>query len=82
MGDFIGANPGLLGLFIGAIGALILVGAILNWNWIVGTDRGRVRTGLLGYIVYKLFGRRVFFMLTGGVVMIAGIVWFVAFSFM
>jgi len=82
MGDFFSANPGLVGLFIGAVGALIMVGAILRWNWIVGSDRGRVRTGLVGLIVYKLFGRRVFFIFTGAVIMLAGLVWFAALTFL
>ena len=82
MENFISANPGILGLVIGAVGALILVGAILKWNWIVGSDNTRVRTGLFGYIVYKLFGRRVFYMFTGAVILIAGIAWFAVFTFM
>ena len=82
MGDFISANPGLLGLLVGVMGAFIMVGAILKWNWIVGSDQTRVRTGLFGYIVYKLFGRRVFYILTGAVIMIGGLVWFAAFTFL
>jgi|GEM_PF-1077689 hypothetical protein len=78
--EWVGQNPGMLGLFVAAIGALIMVGAILKWKWIVGTDHtgNTVRTGLLGWLVYKLFGRRVFFILTGLVILAGGIVWFFA----
>lgn len=77
------ANPGLFGLIIGAIGALVMVGAILKWKWIVGTSAAgeRVRTGLFGYIVYKLFGRRVFYILTGAVILLAGLAWFAVYTF-
>ena len=83
MGDFIGQNPGILGLVVAAVGALILVGAILRWKWIIGGDTAgsTVRTGLLGWIIYKLFGRRVFFILTGAVVLLGGVAWFVVFTF-
>ena len=78
IGEFIAANPGVPGLVIAAIGAFILIGAILKWNWLVGEDSARVRTGLFGYIVYKLFGRRVFYIVTGAIICLAGSVWFVA----
>ena len=82
--NIISQNPGLIGLFIAAIGALIMVGAILKWKWIVGTDTtgNVVRTGLIGWLVYKLFGRRVFFILTGVVILLAGIAWYVAFTYL
>ena len=80
IGEFIAANPGVPGIVIAVIGAFILVGAILKWNWIVGEDNARVRTGLFGYIVYKLFGRRVFYIVTGSLICLGGIVWFIALS--
>jgi len=77
-------KPELLGLVIAAVGALILIGAICKWEWIIGSEASgnRVRTGVFGWIVYKLFGRRVFFMLTGIVGLLGGVVWFVALSMM
>jgi len=78
----IGENPGVIGLFIAVVGALILVGAILKWRWIVGEDNARVRTGLFGYIIYKLFGRRVFFAFTGAIICLAGIAWFIVMAMM
>ena len=80
IGEFIAANPGVPGIVIAVIGAFILVGAILKWNWIVGDDNTRVRTGLFGYIVYKLFGRRVFYIVTGSLICLGGIAWFIALS--
>ena len=76
-------NPRWIGLIIAAVGVLIMVGAILRWKWIIGNDAAgnTVRTGLLGYIIYKLFGRRVFFILTGAVITLAGAAWFVVFTF-
>ena len=76
-------NPGWIGFIIAAIGALFLAGAILKWKWVIGNDLAgnRVRTGLLGLLIYKLFGRRVFFILTGAVILLAGIAWFVVFTF-
>ena len=83
--DMISENPGILGLFIAAAGALIMIGAICRWNWIVGADAARsnrVRTGLFGWIIYKLFGRRAFFIFTGAAIMIGGVALFFAFSMM
>ena len=72
-------NPAMFGLVIAAIGALLMVGGILKWGWVIGRDHtgNTIRTGLLGWLVYKLFGRRVFFILTGAVVLLAGIAWFI-----
>ena len=78
----IGENPGVIGLFIAAIGAMILIGAILKWRWIVGEDNARVKAGLLGYFIYKLFGRRVFFAFTGACICLAGIAWFIVMGMM
>ena len=80
--SMINENPGILGLVVAALGALVLIGAICKWNWVVGRDSAgnKVRTGLLGWIIYKLFGRRVFFILTGAVIMLGGIVLFIALS--
>jgi len=78
--NMITQKPELLGLVFSAVGAIILIGAICKWEWVIGADTtgNKVKTGLIGLIVYKLFGRRVFFILTGATVLIAGIVWFIA----
>ena len=78
--ELIGQKPELLGIVFAAAGVLILIGAILKWKWVIGSDASgnRVRTGLFGWLVYKLFGRRVFFIFTGAVITIAGIVWYIA----
>ena len=75
MEQFFTQNPWVLGTFVALIGLLIMVGAILKWGWIIGQDSAgnKVRVGLFGWLVYKLFGRRVFFILTGALIMLAGI---------
>jgi len=77
--NMISANPWMLGIVFVAVGLLITVGAVLRWKWIVGVDgTTTTRTGLFGYIIYKLFGRRVFFIVMGAIITIAGIVWIIA----
>ena len=80
--NIVSEKPELLGLVFMAAGALILIGAICRWEWVVGRDAtgNRIRTGLFGWIVYKLFGRRAFFIFTGAVILLAGIAWFVFMS--
>ena len=82
--EYLGQNPGYVGLFIAAVGALIFVGAICKWQWIIGRNAAdsTVRTGLFGWLVYKLFGRRAFFIFTGAVIMISGIVWFIVMAYL
>ena len=80
--SFISENPGSIGLFFVAVGALILVGAILKWQWIVGSNSGRVRTDIVGRMIYKIFGRRGFFIFTGAGICLGGILWFVALTFL
>ena len=75
----VSANPELLGILFALVGLLIFVGAILRWEWVIGssTSGNRIRTDVFGMIIYKLFGRRVFFILTGLVIMLAGAAWFI-----
>ena len=82
--DIINKNPGMLGFVFIAVGALIMIGAICGWQWVIGTDvaGNKVKTGLFGWIIYKLFGRRTFFIFTGAVIILVGIGWFVAFSYL
>ena len=77
-------NPGLFGIFLAVVGFVIMLGAILKWGWIVGNEPGgsKVRTGLIGLIIYKLFGRRGFFIFTGASIMILGVIWFVLMTFL
>ena len=75
--SFFTENPQFVGLFIAAVGILIMVGAILRWKWIIGGDNTTTRTGLFGYIIYKLFGRRVFFIVTGALIALLGAAWFI-----
>ena len=75
---FIHENPGFLGAAIAMGGLVILIGAILKWKWIVGPDYARVRTGVIGYAFYKLFGRRLFFIVVGALVFLGGITWVIA----
>jgi len=82
--EMISKNPSILGIVVAAVGALVLVGAILKWKWVIGKDHtgNVIRTGLIGFIIYKLFGRRVFFIFTGAVAFLGGIAWFVAMTFL
>ena len=81
MGEFITANPWTLGVLFIVLGALVFVGALLRWRWVIGAEPAgtRTRVGCLGFIIYKLFGRRVFFMLTGLGLAAIGVVWFFVF---
>jgi len=82
--DFFAQSPEYIGLFIAAVGALIMVGAILKWGWIIGRDHtgNTVRTGLFGWLIYKLFGRRVFFIVTGAMILLLGLGWFFLFGYL
>lgn len=70
---YIQSNPNLAGLVLAAIGALLLVGAILNWEWVVDTQGERPGFRLLRAI----FGVRGEMIITASVILIAGIVLFV-----
>ena len=84
MEQFFSQNPWFLGAFLAVVGLLIMVGAILRWGWIIGNDPAgnKVKVGLFGWIIYKLFGRRVFFIMTGAVMVLGGIALAIAFTYL
>lgn len=57
-----------------AAGLFVVVGAILNWEWLCGS--GTVRAFGLGHLLVSLFGRtgyRIFIGLSGCMLIVAGV---------
>lgn len=71
--DYLQKNPRLAGLVLAAIGALLLVGAILNWRWVVDTQGERRGFRLLRAI----FGVRGEMIITAIVIIAGGVTLFV-----
>ena len=79
--DFFSKHPQLFGIIFCLSGILMLVAAIKNWEWLLGGSSWNLQK-IEG--ISNFFGRtiaRIVAGVFGGIVIIAGIVWFIIYAF-